>query len=469
MAGLIAIIPVLLAIAIGLGIGVLKGGSIDNLRQWRPASAEVAGGALVALILADVLPWTGLVVFLLDLIGVFGLLYAAWMNRRVGGMVIVAAGLFMNLAVSMANGGAPVSQKAMVSAGIATQAQLDSQKVELVGPRHVQTDQDFLTFLGDNIALPGGTIVSPGDLVLWLGLVLCTQSIVRRRQVRSGASFAPRRNPQRTPGMYQEALSTLGMGPVDNPLDASVPPGTGHPQSGMVRRLPAAMPPGMSAASIADGPNDEPTVRVIKPPTGGVPTVTPEPTAASTGEVVANPAASDQPNPAAGSPTESVDPPLAQPMAAATDRPTTVPKWAPPMDMSDEPVVRIISPADAARLGAPEAEAPSPSDGPATPPEMPRVRRRQRPMPPVSAQGADAASHPVAPTRSSTSTPTGVAGSSYGPRSDGIESVRLVPPAHRNDPPTEATDALTTRTPRPRRPAAATPPIDFDGVDDVDE
>ena len=195
MAALVTTVPILIAVALGLLVGMFKGGSIENLTQWRPASAEVAGAGLAAVVLSDLIPLSNLFLTLIYYAGLGALQYAAWMNRRVGGMVVIALGLFLNLLAAFPNGGTPVSPEALIESGIVKAEDLDT--AELSGARHIRDKDHVLGFLGDNYLLPGGLIVSVGDVLTWLGMALATQSIVRRRQVRIGRSDAPpRRNPR---------------------------------------------------------------------------------------------------------------------------------------------------------------------------------------------------------------------------------------------------------------------------------
>lgn len=214
MSALLALIPVLVAIAIGIGIGLLGGGNLGNLLQWRPAAWEVAAGAIAVQVLADAFSWSGVVPFILGLASVAALVYVAWMNRRVGGMVVVAIGLAMNLVPMLINGGTPVSAEALVSSGAVEQAQVAS--VQLTGPRHLADADDLLRPLGAVVPLPIGLVISFGDLVALLGVTLVTQAVLRRRQVRAGGPAPPARNPRVTLATYQEALETLGQGPADN-------------------------------------------------------------------------------------------------------------------------------------------------------------------------------------------------------------------------------------------------------------
>ena len=214
MSALLALLPVLLAIFLGIVIGLIGGGNIGNLLQWRPAAWEVAAGAIAVQILADAFGWTGVFPFVLGLASVAALVYVAWMNRRVGGMVLVAVGLAMNLVPMLVNGGTPVSVDAMVSSGAMTRAEVGT--VELTGPRHLASSDDLITSLGAVIPLPFGLVISFGDLIALAGVVLVTQAVLRRRQVRIGGPAPPKRSPRVTLATYQEALKTLGQGPADN-------------------------------------------------------------------------------------------------------------------------------------------------------------------------------------------------------------------------------------------------------------
>ncbi|MCB1028878.1 MAG: DUF5317 domain-containing protein, partial [Microthrixaceae bacterium] len=214
MSALLALLPVLAAIALGIGIGLLGGGNPGNLLQWRPAAWQVAAGAIALQVVADVFDWSGVIPFILSLASVAALLYVSWMNRRIGGMVLVAVGLAMNLVPMLINGGTPVSAAAMVSSGAIEESQVGS--VELTGPRHLATSKDLVRPLGAVVPLPFGLVISFGDLVSLLGVTLVTQAVLRRRQVRAGGPAPPARNPSVTLSTYQEALQTLGEGPADN-------------------------------------------------------------------------------------------------------------------------------------------------------------------------------------------------------------------------------------------------------------
>ncbi|MDQ2678095.1 MAG: DUF5317 domain-containing protein [Actinomycetota bacterium] len=202
-----ALIPTLLAIGIGLGLGVHWGGQLGNVAEWRPPLWEALVGGAVVLVLLDVIPAGGTLVTLCWLLATAALLAFAVLNVRVGGMVLVVAGLAMNLLVGLFNWGMPVSGSALVSAGIVDEGDLD--RVVLHGGRTL-SDGAFLGFLGHTIPLPWGVVVSIGDLLVLVGIALVTASVTRRYEV--GGGRRPRR--RSGPNDYRNALDALGRGPA---------------------------------------------------------------------------------------------------------------------------------------------------------------------------------------------------------------------------------------------------------------
>ena len=142
------------------------------------------------------------------------LLGFAVINVRVGGMVLVVAGLGLDTLVTVLNWGTPVSGSALVSAGIVAEADLAT--VTLHGGREV-ADGAVLGFLGDTIPLPWGHVLSIGDLLVLVGICLVTASVLRRFQVGGGhQSFGGngRFNGRGGPTDYRSALDALGRGPA---------------------------------------------------------------------------------------------------------------------------------------------------------------------------------------------------------------------------------------------------------------
>lgn len=56
--------------------------------------------------------------------------------------------------------------------------------MKLEGARHVATDDDTLTWLGETIALPTGQVISFGDTLLQFGYLFVTASLIRGRVLR---------------------------------------------------------------------------------------------------------------------------------------------------------------------------------------------------------------------------------------------------------------------------------------------
>ena len=109
------------------------------------------------------------------------LLVFAWLNRRLPAMLIVMAGLAMNVLVIAADGGMPVSAAAMEAAGTSPGGLADDgpSKHHLMGPG------DVLTPFADVIGIPEpvGAVLSVGDLLVYVGLAALVVSVMRGRSV----------------------------------------------------------------------------------------------------------------------------------------------------------------------------------------------------------------------------------------------------------------------------------------------
>lgn len=203
-----ALVPTLLAIGIGLGLGVHWGGQLGNVAAWRPPLWEALAGGAAVLLLLDLIPAGGALVTFCWLAATAALLAFAVVNVRIGGMVLVVAGVGLNLLVGLVNWGMPVSTSALVSAGIVDEADLD--RVVLHGGRTVG-DGAFLGFLGHTIPLPWGVVISIGDVLVLVGIALVTASVTRRYEVGGGRRSSRRRS---GPNDYRNALDALGRGPA---------------------------------------------------------------------------------------------------------------------------------------------------------------------------------------------------------------------------------------------------------------
>lgn len=112
----------------------------------------------------------------------YGALIAfAILNRGMPGVPLVLVGLVMNAAVIVPNGGMPVSREAIERSGqsdmLAMLLEEDAAK------HHLMSEDDILRPLGDVIPIPEpvGTIISPGDVFVYGGIVWVIVSIMRGR------------------------------------------------------------------------------------------------------------------------------------------------------------------------------------------------------------------------------------------------------------------------------------------------
>ncbi|MGI9577923.1 MAG: DUF5317 family protein [Microthrixaceae bacterium] len=218
-----ALIPTLLALGVGIGLGIRWGGNFGNVLDWRPRLWMAGLGGVTIWIVLDVTSLHGTPAVLLRIIGLGLVLAFAVLNVRTGGMILVAAGVGLNLLVTIVNWGMPVSGGALESSGAVPDGG-DVNSLVLTGGREV-ADGAILGFLGDIIPLPWGQVLSIGDL-LWLsGLALVTASVMRRYQAR-----APKG------GSYSASLSALGRGPAPRRGPGLHPSRLGARDSGRPRR-----------------------------------------------------------------------------------------------------------------------------------------------------------------------------------------------------------------------------------------
>lgn len=171
---------ILVAIAVGVLIGILRGGRLSQLAnvsfRWWPvlvaglavqgASSFVGGSPGVVMLVAS-----------------FALLLTfAAANVRLAGMGLVLVGMAMNTTTIAVNGGMPVRASAIVAAGIAEWDELG--ELNYGTKRHMERPDDDLMVLSDVIPVPPlRQVLSFGDLVLSVGVadLLVHLLVVRRR------------------------------------------------------------------------------------------------------------------------------------------------------------------------------------------------------------------------------------------------------------------------------------------------
>jgi hypothetical protein len=186
-----AAVPTLIAVLAGIALGLAGGGSFDNLLRWRPVAWQIAVGAIALQLLFRLLPLSGTFAVVIDVISMLGLIAFAVLNIRVAGMVVILVGLVLNIIPTIVNNGTPVSPDALVSAGLVERE--DLANVELEGPRHVETEDDSFTWLGEVIAIPSGQVISIGDIIILLGEMLTISALLRNRRI--GPASSRRRAP----------------------------------------------------------------------------------------------------------------------------------------------------------------------------------------------------------------------------------------------------------------------------------
>lgn len=109
------------------------------------------------------------------------LLAAAAVNRHLTGVVVMAAGLLLNLVALVLNNGMPVRASALEQAGVIAAGEVP----ELSGPRHLEGPSDRFGVLGDALPIAAtGEVVSFGDLIIILGAADAVRELSRRRSRR---------------------------------------------------------------------------------------------------------------------------------------------------------------------------------------------------------------------------------------------------------------------------------------------
>jgi Family of unknown function (DUF5317) len=173
-------IPVLIIVAVVLGL--LFGGSFRNFEHLR-VNWWVLAFVGIVLQIAPVPEIDGVapdVVGFVMLIGSYvSLLAFLAVNRWIPGATLMAIGLLMNLAVVGLNQGMPVRAQAIERAGGSVEALEDGESPK----HHLMTDDDRLWYLGDVIPIPppAGIVLSPGDLLLYGGVMWFVIRVMRGR------------------------------------------------------------------------------------------------------------------------------------------------------------------------------------------------------------------------------------------------------------------------------------------------
>ncbi len=176
---------ILLVLAASLLIAILRGARVSDLANLRLRYAGLFFLPLLLQIIAFTPLGEALVLEapLAHLIYVASLglaAFALWLNRHLPGVKWIALGLGLNALVILMNGGfMPVSPAARAMAGMAPLTGRDNNVIPM-------TDATVLPWLGDVFPLPAflpfANVFSIGDVLVALGGILFTQSIVPRQR-----------------------------------------------------------------------------------------------------------------------------------------------------------------------------------------------------------------------------------------------------------------------------------------------
>lgn len=171
----------LLAVVLGIGIGLLTGGRLHRLTGIvvRRVPLALAGFVIPLVTIQFELSHAPVLVA----VGLVCVCAFAVSNLHLIGMGVVLIGVLTNLTPILVNGHFPVDPDALVAAELAEETSVDS--VVLTGGRELQQPGDRLTFLGDVIPVPAtGQVLSFGDLIILIGLTDVAAHLVMRRRRR---------------------------------------------------------------------------------------------------------------------------------------------------------------------------------------------------------------------------------------------------------------------------------------------
>jgi len=176
---------VLIAVPVGIVIGLLIGGRLERLSQIR---FEWAWLAVLGLVLQVVLFSTSIGASLGNGVGealyvasTGMVLVAVWRNLAVPGLALVALGAISNLVVIVANDGVmPTTVGALTAAGLSVEDSFSNSAV---------VENPVLAPLTDIFAIPAGlpfaNVFSVGDVLIALGIVVTIAIGMRRGDPRT--------------------------------------------------------------------------------------------------------------------------------------------------------------------------------------------------------------------------------------------------------------------------------------------
>jgi uncharacterized protein DUF5317 len=163
-----------------IGVTGVAAPSEVNLNRTRQQRAALNATFALMLVVVQVtalrlVPWEPAVRVILPAT-IAAVPVALWTYRRWAGTWVIFVGLAANLAVILANGGLmPIERATVVEAIGEEQAARYAPGDWITGSKDVLVSGGRLTPLGDGIVVhvgPGGFVASPGDIVVWSGLLV---------------------------------------------------------------------------------------------------------------------------------------------------------------------------------------------------------------------------------------------------------------------------------------------------------
>jgi len=182
---------IVVVLLLTLGLGWLRGGSLEQLATMQLRWAWLVGAATALTVLGAFAGRLGLpapgVVYVVCIGSAAALVCAfVWLNRHLIGIPLVAVGFAMNAIVILANGAMPVSERAADRAGV----DLAALRADEDAKHEVADRRTRLRLLADVVPVPlpgplrrGSNVVSAGDVVLAAGLAQLVLNGMRGRQI----------------------------------------------------------------------------------------------------------------------------------------------------------------------------------------------------------------------------------------------------------------------------------------------
>ncbi len=176
-----SIIMSVAVVAIGIALGLARGGRLDALRSVRPQWWGLLLGGFIVQAFAESVDITGATS--LSVIGMFLLVVGLVKNAPLRGALVAACGVSLNLAVMALNGAVPIRFEALSAAGIIESTTERSQITSVGHLLELETADSRLGWLGDTI--PVGildSVISIGDLITFAGVIVIISGLLAARR-----------------------------------------------------------------------------------------------------------------------------------------------------------------------------------------------------------------------------------------------------------------------------------------------